>query len=103
MSVALVERPSGLVGYLDNQERYQTTEGDVAMLANTFGDERGIEGPTRLMITAGPAIEVPQELARTTVPDPVVVWSELVSAQDFRSYPFTTDEPPTWDDLLNNL
>ena len=52
MSVALVERPSGLVGYLDNLERYQTTEGDVAMLANTFADERGIEGQTRLMITA---------------------------------------------------
>ena len=103
MSVALVERPSGLVGYLDNQERYQTTEGDVAMLANTFADERGIEGQTWLMITAGPAIEVPQELARATVPDPVVVWSELVSAQDFRSYPFTTDEPPTWDELLNIL
>ena len=103
MSVALVERPSGLVGYLDNQERYQTTEGDVAMLANTFADERGIEGQTPLMITAGPAIEVPQALARATLPDPVVVWSELVSAQDFRAYPFTTDEPPTWDELLNIL
>ena len=103
MSVALVERPSGLVGYLDNQERYQTTEGDIAMLANTFADERGIEGQTRLMITAGPAIEVPQELARATVPGPVVVWSELMSAQDFRSYPFTTDEPPTWDQLLKIL
>ena len=103
MSLALVERLSGLIGYLDNQERYQTTEGDVAMLANTFANERGIEGQTRLMITAGLAIEVPQELARTTVPDPVVVWSELVSAQDFRSYPFTTDEPQTWDELLNIL
>ena len=103
MSVALVERPSGLVGYLDNQERYQTTAGAVAMLANTFADEKGIEGQTWLMITAGPAIEVPQELARATVPDPVVVWSELMSAQDFRSYPFTTDEPPTWDELLNIL
>ena len=83
MSVALVERPSCLVGYLDNQERYQTTKGDVAMMANTFANERGIEGLTRLMITAGPAIEVPHELARATVPDPVDVWSELVSAQDF--------------------
>ena len=101
MSVALVERLSGLIGYLDNQERYQTTEGDVAMLANTFADERGIEGQTRLMITAGPAIEVPQKLARATVPDPVIMWSELVSVPDFRSYPFTTDEPPTWDELLN--
>ena len=78
MSVALVERPSGLVVYLDNQERYQTTKGDVALLANTFADERGIDGQARLMITAGPAIEVSQELARATVPDPVVVWSELV-------------------------
>ena len=103
MSVVLVERPLALVGYLDNRERHQTTEGDVAMLANTFADERGIEGQTRLMITAGPAIKVPQELARATVPDPVVVCSELVSAQDFRSYPFTTDEPPTWDELLNIL
>ena len=101
MSVALVERPSGLVGYLDNQERYQTTKGDVAMLANTFADERGIEGPTRLMIMPGPAIEVPQELARATLPDPVAVWSDIVSAQDFRSYPFTADEPPTWDEFLN--
>ena len=73
MSVALVERPSGLVGYLNDQERYQTTEGDVAMLANPYADERGIEGQTWLMITAGPAIEVSQELARATVPDPVVV------------------------------
>ena len=103
MSVALVERPSGLGGYLDNQERYQTTKRDVAVLANTFADERGIEGQTRLMITARPAIEVPQELARALVPDLVVVWSELVLAQDFRSYPFTTDEPPNWDELLNIL
>ena len=44
MSIALVERPLGLVGYLDNQERYQATEGDVAMLANTFADERGMKG-----------------------------------------------------------
>ena len=73
MSVAQVERPSGLVGYLDNQERYQTTEGDVALLANTFADERGLEGPTRLMIMPGPAIEVPPELARATVLDPVAV------------------------------
>ena len=73
MSVALVERPSGLIGYLDNQKKYQTTEGDVAMLANTFADERGTEGQTRLMITTGPTIEVPQELTRAPVPDPVVV------------------------------
>ena len=26
-----------------------------------------------------------------------------MSAQDFRSYPFTTDEPQTWDELLNIL
>ena len=24
-----------------------------------------------------------------------------MSAQDLRSYPFTTDEPPTWDEFLN--
>ena len=53
------------------------------------------------MIMPGPAIEVPQELARATVPDPVAVWGDIVSAQDFRAYPFTTDEPPTWDELLN--
>ena len=101
MSVALVEWPSGLVGYLDNQERYQTTKGDVAMLANTIADERGIEGPARLTIMSGLAIEVPQELARATVPYPVAVLSDIVLAQDFRSYPFTADERPTWDEFLN--
>ena len=71
------------------------------MLANTFADESGIEGLTRLMIMPGPANEVPQEVARAVVPDPVAVWGDIVSAQDFRSYPFTTEEPPTWDEFLN--
>ena len=66
------------------------------MLANTFADERGIEGPTRLIIMPGPAIEVPQELTWASVPDPVAVWGDIVLAQDFRFCPFTTDKPPTW-------
>ena len=53
------------------------------------------------MIMPGPAIKVPQELARATVPDLVALWSNIVSAQDFQSYPFTADEPPTWDEFLD--
>ena len=52
------------------------------------------------MIESGPLPEVPDELLLVRVPEPVMVWTTMLSGQTQAPYPFPIDSPPTWEEFL---
>ena len=55
----------------------------------------------RLMIESGPLPDVPDELRLVRVPEPVMVWTTMLSGQTQAPYPFPRDSPPTWEEFLH--
>ena len=66
----------------------------------SWADERGLGIENRLMIEAGPLPEVPDELRLVRVPEPVMVWTTMLSGQTQSPYPLPIDSPPTWKEFL---
>ena len=66
----------------------------------SWADERGLEMENRLMIESGPLPEVPDELRLVRVPEPVMVWTTMLSRQTQAPYPFPIDSPTTWEEFL---
>ena len=66
----------------------------------SWADERGLEMENRLMIESGPLPEVPDELRLVRVPEPVMVWTTMLSGQTQAPYPFPIESPPTWEEFL---
>ena len=66
----------------------------------SWADERGLGMENRLMIESGPLPEMPDELRLVRVPEPVMVWTTMLSGQTQAPYPFPIDSPPTWEEFL---
>ena len=76
------------------------TTGVPATGFESWADERGLGMENRLMIESGPLPEVPDELRLVRVPEPVMVWTTMLSGQTQALYPFPIDSPPTWEEFL---
>ena len=84
----------------DAMDTSQTT-GVSATGFESWADERGLGLENRLMIESGPLPEVPDELHLVRVPEPVMVWTTMLSGQTQAPYPFPIDSPPTWAEFLH--
>ena len=76
------------------------TTGVPATGFESWADERGLGMENRLMIESGPLPEVPNELRLVPVPEPVMVWTTMLSGQTQAPYQFPIDSPPTWEEFL---
>ena len=54
-----------------------------------------------MMIESGPLPEVPDELRLVQVPEPVMVWTTMLSGQTQTPYSFPIDSPTTWEEFLH--
>ena len=102
MSGTMVERapaPTRQVVRSDAMDTSQTTSVPATGF-QSWADERGLGMENRLMIESGPLPEVPDELRLVRVPEPVMVWTTMLSGQTQAPYPFPRDSPPTWEEFL---
>ena len=102
MSGTMVERAPASTRQLVRSDAMDTSQ-TTSVPATGFEswvDERGLEMENRLMIESGPLPEVPDELLLVRVPEPVKVWTTMLSGQTQAPYPFPIDIPPTWEEFL---
>ena len=102
MSGTMVERAPASTRQLvrsDAMDTSQTTSVPATGF-ESWAEERGLGMENRLMIESGPLPEVPDELRLVRVPEPVMVWTTMLSGQTQAPYPFPIDSPPTWEDFL---
>ena len=64
-----------------------------------WADHIGLRMENRLMIKSRPLPDVPDELRLVRVPDPYMVWTSMVLGHNLIPYPFSIENPPTWDEI----
>ena len=105
MSGTMVERAPASARQLvrsDAMDTSQTTSVPATGF-ESWADERGLGIGNRLMIESGPLPEVPDGLRLVRVPEPVMVWTTMLSGQTQAPYPFPIDSPPTWGEFLRTI